>query len=358
MFHWETDFPSPRWSWPEPAVYYSICRHAIFSLCAAQPSRPVLWLPSFFCPEIARSCRDVATIREYRDDCRSALPDWASLQPRPHDLVLAVNYFGVRSPEPWQAWRSAHECILVEDHTQDPFSSWALNSTAEYAVCSIRKTVPVPDGAILWSPIGRPLPPPAEECDWKGPVLKARAMIYKREFLSRFLSSDVKSKFRKMQLQSEALMGHSKCSRISPLSEALLMCGVPKCWRHRRVQNARALLASLADWNHAEPIYRSWPTTHAPFTFPLVFKNQAHRDFYQSCLQRQDVYCPVEWVCETSDANARELSSRILSLPVDHRYGDEDMKRIGDVLRSIDPTPIGQAQRTPESRNVIEHSHF
>jgi hypothetical protein len=355
MFHWETDFPSPRWSWPEPAVYYSICRHAIFSLCAAQPSRPVLWLPSFFCPEVARACRQVATVREYRDDCRSPVPDWTSLQPNPHDLVLAVNYFGVRSPEPWQEWRAEHECILVEDHTQDPFSSWALNSQAEYAVCSIRKTVPVPDGAIVWSPVGRRLPSPSEECDWKGPLLKAGAMLYKRDFLLGSLPPDVKSRFREMQLEAEALMGKSNCSRISPVAEALVMGGVPKCWRQQRVQNACTLLALLADWNHAEPIYRTWPATHAPFTFPLVFESQACRDFYQICLQRQDVYCPVEWVCDTSDVKANELSSRILSIPIDHRYGDEDMKRIATVIKSIDPAPLGQAQQSREERNVIEH---
>jgi hypothetical protein len=358
MFHWETEFPSPRWSWPEPAVYYSVCRHAIFSLCAVQPSKPVLWLPSFFCPEVARFCRQVATICEYRDDCRSQAPEWASLQPGPHDLVLAVNYFGVRSPEPWQKWRAENECILVEDHTQDPFSSWALNSVADYAVCSIRKTVPIPDGAILWSPVGRALPPQPEQCDWKGPMLKAGAMLHKRDFLAGSHPPDVKSKFREMQLGAESLIGQSKCSRISPLAEALLMRGVPQCWRQKRVQNACTLLGLLADWKRAEPIYRTWPAAHAPFTFPLEFANQAYRDFYQICLQRQDVYCPVEWVCETSDVNADQLSSRILSIPIDHRYDDEDMKRIANVIRSIDPTTVDQAKRSRERRNVIEHLQF
>jgi hypothetical protein len=182
-------------------------------------------------------------------------------------------------------------------------------------------------------------------------------MLYKRDFLLGSLPPDVKSRFREMQLEAEALMGKSKCSRISPVAEALVMGGVPKCWRHQRVQNARTLLALLADWNHAEPIYRTWPATYAPFTFPLVFENQACRDFYQICLQGQDVYCPVEWVCDTSDVNANELSSRIISIPIDHRYGDEDMKRIATVIKSIDPAPLGQAQQSREERNVIEHLH-
>src|ERR1043166_6191223 len=132
MFHWEEDFAPPVWTLPEPAVYFMICRHAIAALCSAQPRRTTLWLPTCFCSEVARFCRDVADIREYRDDCRWPEPDWKSLQPQAKDLVLAVNYFGVRSPEPWRNWQAQNTCILVEDHTQDPFSAWALQSDAPY----------------------------------------------------------------------------------------------------------------------------------------------------------------------------------------------------------------------------------
>ena len=60
-------------------------------------------------------------------------PNWKSLLPDKHDLVMAVNYFGVRTKEPWERWRSRHDCIVLEDHSHDPVSSWALTSTADYA---------------------------------------------------------------------------------------------------------------------------------------------------------------------------------------------------------------------------------
>ena len=75
-----------------------------------------------------------------------------------NDVVLAVNYFGVRAGEPWQQWREKHACVLLEDHSHDPVSGWAQSSRADYAFSSLRKTMPVPDGAILWSPLGHPLP--------------------------------------------------------------------------------------------------------------------------------------------------------------------------------------------------------
>lgn len=334
MYHWETEFPQPVWRFPEPAVLYAICRHAIVSLCAVQPSRPVLWLPSFFCPEVARSCREVATVREYHDDCRWPAPRWSTLSPGPRDLVLAVNYFGVRSSEPWSEWRKKTPCVLVEDHTQDPFSTWALHSTAEYAVCSIRKTLSVPDGAILWSPLNLALPPASTGRDWNGSALKAAAMWYKREYLAGNLSPEHKTRFRELQLEGEHLLGASSCSAISPMSEAILSSGVPHLWREQRIENARTLLGAL-HLENAEPAYRDWPEGHAPFTLPIVFPDQQSRDRYQRCLQAEDVYAPVEWVCDSDDRNAMDLSSRILSLPIDHRYDREDMLRIAQAIDQI-----------------------
>lgn len=343
MLHWETDFSGPVWQWPQPAVYFSICRHAIAALCAAQPRRPRLWLPSFFCPEVARSCRSVADIREYRDNCCRPHPDWTTLKPGARDLVLAVNYFGVRSPEPWRKWREQHDCILVEDHTQDPFSYWALTSNAEYAVASIRKTAPLPDGAILWSPKHFSLPPAPAGCDWQGATLKAGAMLYKRSYLEGKTSRGTKAVFREWQLQGEAELGHAEPSTISPISQAILAHGIPKWWRERRSENARTLLAVLQD-GATEPVFNKWPEGHTPFDLPLIFADREERDRSQRFLQAEDVYCPVEWVCDSDDAEAMELSSRILSIPIDQRYGRADMERVAIVLRGIE----GSGHRTRE----------
>ncbi len=354
MLHWETDFTPPLWSFPEPAVYYSVCRHAIAALCAARPQRPTLWLPSFFCPEVARVCRSVSPVREYRDDPRWPAADWNSLRPAAEDLVLAVNYFGVRSPEPWYDWRQQHACILVEDHTQDPFSAWAMESKADYAVCSIRKTVPVPDGAILWSPSNRELPPQPEGTHWEGSTLKAGAMLYKRMYVAGALPLEFKTTFRKLQLSGEAELGCGPESGISPISRALISCGIPKRWREQRVQNARSLLYLLRDWRGGEPLFTTWPDGHAPFDLPFVFASEQERDFYQSSLQKEDIYCPVEWVCETADRNAADLSSRILSIPIDHRYNSDDMERIAGVMMHIEASGAFSSRKAACGRLVMQ----
>jgi len=335
MFQWEADISSPTLSLPQPSVSYLVCRHAIAALCAAQPNRPVLWLPTFFCPEVARFCRSVAQIREYRDDCRWHEPDWSSLQPGSNDLVLAVNYFGVRSPEPWIRWHEQRPCILVEDHTQDPFSSWSLRSNADYAVCSVRKTLPVPDGAIVWSPRRLPLPAPPAEDHWRGSMLKLSAMVYKRDYLAGTIPAGCKDRYRELQLSGEQELGTAAISSMSPVSEAVLAVGIPDRWRKRRIENTRGLLRSLEGWKTAVPVFTTWPEGHAPFDVPLVFPDQTARDQCQRELQSQNIFCPVEWVCDTPDQVASDLSSRILSIPTDCRYTAEDMARISSALLRI-----------------------
>lgn len=335
MFHWETEFAPPVWQLPEPSVSYLVCRHAIAALCAAQPSRPVLWLPTFFCPEVASFCRPLAEIREYRDDCRWPEPEWSTLNTGTRDLVLAVNYFGIRSPEPWRKWRKNHPCVLVEDHTQDPFSVWSLESNADYAVCSLRKTLPLPDGAILWSPVGRLLPVGPSTDHWQSSMLRLSAMVYKRDYLLGTVPAECKPRYRELQLSGERELSAAEISSMSPVSQAILTRGVPKQWREKRIENARALLEAIDGWRIGRPVFTKWPQGSAPFDVPVVFQDATARDKFQQRLREQNIFCPVEWVCETSDPDASDLSSRILSIPIDHRYSPEDMSRISSVLVGI-----------------------
>src|SRR5438105_9613464 len=279
MFHWDDNLTPPFWTLPTPSRFYLLCRHAIADLCASRANRPVLWLPTFLCPEIAHFCRKVAILREYRDDCRWPEPDWCSLRPGDGDMVLAVNYFGVRGAEPWRDWSTRNPgSVLIEDHTQDPLSSWAINSLADYAVCSLRKTLPVPDGAMLWSPSGRSLPPIPHQGCWQGSFVKLGAMLYKKQYLEGTVPASIKSRYREWQLVGEQQLSETEISTMSPVAEAILSRGIPKSWRECRMQNARILLSQLSLLKVAQPVFTSWPEGHAPFDVPLVFPSQSERD--------------------------------------------------------------------------------
>ncbi len=334
-FHW-LGLPEPPFlSWPSNVRSFLLGRHAVAALTHMDsPQHASLWLPSYFCPEVADACRSTCELREYRDDPRWREPAWNTLQPAAGDFVLAVNYFGVREGGPWQKWRQSHPCVLVEDHTQDPFSPWSLNSTADYAFASLRKTLPVADGALLWSPRGLPLPKQLTEAsnDWRGSALKMAALLRKADYLAGRGGDELKPLFRDLQARGEQLLRTGDISAMTPYTLAYIANGAPAQWRERRLQNASRLAERLAELKGVELMFGRWPTGAVPFTLLLMFESQNERDRYQLELQRHRIYCPVHWACQTGDADATDLSFRVLSLPIDQRYGESEMDRIADVI--------------------------
>jgi hypothetical protein len=333
-FHLPVDAPGPYHRWPEGAVWFALGRHALQALLP-RLGAPKLWLPDYFCHEVAEHWRELAEVQLYEDDPRWPEPRWESLRPGPRDAVVAVNYFGVRSGEPWRAWRERTECVLVEDHAHDPASEWATASAADYAFTSLRKTLPVPDGAILWSPRGLELPEqPAGGAD--GSELKLAAMLFKGEYLGGG-DDELKERFRRLQIDGEARLAESPVAGGSPATREAIVRGVPLPWRAKRAENAARLIAALHDWDAAQPLFTEWPADAAPLGAAFVFASQDARDRVRNALGEAGVYCPVHWAdaATSSSDRVRQLAERILTIPADWRYSAADMARIALLLRSI-----------------------
>ena len=332
-FHLPVDSPGPYHRWPEGAVWFALGRHALQALLQRLGTRK-LWLPDYFCHEVARHWAEVAGVQLYADDPRWPEPSWETLRPEPRDAVVAVNYFGVRTGDPWFSWRERTECVLVEDHAHDPASEWANASEADYAFSSLRKTLPVPDGAILWSPRGLPVPDqPSGGAD--GSELKLAAMLLKGEYLGGG-DDHLKDRFRRLQLDGEERLAESGVSGASPATREALVRGVPLPWRAKRAENVARLLAALHDWEGAEPLFTEWPADAAPLGAVYVFESAAERDRVRELLREGGVYCPVHWAdaAESGSERVRDLAQRILTIPTDWRYAAADMARIASLVRA------------------------
>lgn len=337
--------PGSRLPWPEPHRMYGLATHAVMVLWDTLPAiaRRTLHVPEYFCPEVVTAWRRHGIeIREYSDDPRLVEPVWSTLVPREGDVVLAVNFFGVRSGEHWTHWRRRHpDVLLVEDHSHDPGSPWARHSGADYAFASLRKTLPVSDGAILWSPGGAALPASPPQAGSIGSELKWAAMKSKQEYLA---GADVdKGSFRTMQIEGERALLSSDRSSITTRSSRLVGRGLPEAWRARRRQNVRLLIELIGGAASMRPLFTAWPRGHCPFNVVLLFDTEARRDACRAHLIGSGIYPPVHWAQPaTSSRRARELASVILTIPADQRYDTSDMRRVAAVLRSFDDKPASQ----------------
>ncbi|MFB3814146.1 MAG: hypothetical protein ACE14L_08540 [Terriglobales bacterium] len=332
-FHWQGLPAGPFVRLPGPANYYLLGRHALLALLD-QLRAPVLWVPEYFCTDVLASCARRVEIRRYDDSPSRACPRWESLTPTPDDVVLAVNYFGIRDHTCWNEWHAGYPCVLVEDHSHDPLGPSAAKSRADYCFSSLRKTLPVPDGGILWSPLGRPLPLEPSGCPGTGSAKKLTAMLLKAEYLSGSASPQLKERFRRLQLEGEAGLEQVEMAAASPFTREMLRDGVPRRWRKQREENTRFLLKALAGWHAAKPLFTKWPNRAAPLGLVVVFSSPSARDETRRRLCAENVYCPVHWPAPAdAPEHVRDLAARILTVPADQRYTTADMQRVARLLR-------------------------
>ncbi len=332
-FHWMGLPPGPFIPWPESPRWYLLGRHALVALLQSLPqgSRR-LWVPSYFCFDVAEYWRSFLEVATYSDDPRRAEPDWSTLRPARGDIVVAVNFFGVRSGDAWRVWHQHNPFLLVEDHSHDPVSGWALQSNAEYAFASLRKTLPVPDGAILWSPRGLSLPTSGTG-EGSTSALKLAAMLWKREYLDGGSTPDAKLIFRAWQQAGERAFDKSQVSHATSFSQQYLSFGAPAKWRERRAANARRLLSRLRNKTGFRPIFSAWPQEAAPLGAVFEFESLTQRDATRQRLQEHRIYCPVHWPATAGcDPAARDLAARLLTIPTDQRYGARDMEKIAAIV--------------------------
>ncbi|MBI82437.1 MAG: hypothetical protein CMJ81_04505 [Planctomycetaceae bacterium] len=340
-FAWPGPVEQPLLAWPRPHVLLGLGRSAVLTLLRhVAPAGATLHVPSFFCPSVIDFWRRSGiSLFTYSDHPGQAQPDWSTLNAREGEWVLAMNYFGVRDANRWNAWKGSHPGVqVIEDHTHDPLSRWAMHSTADYAFASLRKTFPAPDGALLWSPLGKPLPcePVCGPCH--GSALKLAGMILKREFLAGSCRREPdRTVFRDFETSGESLLQSKGMLPVSPWSRVLLESGYPLSWRTRRLSNVqefcRRFEQDLPANSRVSLLFSQWPEGHCPLNPVLVFCDEQQRERARAGLIGERVFTPVHWQLGAGAGPVGYgLSKRLLTIPLDHRAGPADVLRVVDVI--------------------------
>lgn len=300
-----------------------------------------LHMPSYFCMGVAEALSAEVPLVWYRHLPDGRGPRFETLRAVAGDVVVAQNLFGRDEQAAWDTWIRAHPGVTVlEDHSHDPFSTWARASSAAYAVASLRKTLPLPDGGLLWSPRGLTLPQPTGG-ESPGAHLKLAAMLLKQAWLGG--RAVPKDDFRALQQRGErALLGST--GPASALTAAVLPLLDLAGLRAASTRNARALIAQLPSATPAWTVLTGGPHDAAPFRVQLVCASEAGRDSLLGHLARHQIFAPVHWRQHraglwSGDAEAADLASRMLTVPVDHRCGPDDVRRVAEVLRAVAAEP-------------------
>ncbi len=253
-------------------------------------------------------------------------------------LLFIHAYYGVDTWKPMRSllktWKKEGICIM-EDVTQSYYLESA-GAEADYVVGSLRKWYPIPDGGFV----------AADESICRKGMVSADEFTQKRlGFLTEkwnYLHGEGKAEekagmkerfLRKNREMEEWLDCHEGAGKMS--REALeMLAGIDEeACREQRKKNYRYLYGKLKNKTQFWPILPE--TDGAAPLYLAVYARE--REELQRFLKSHDIYAPVLW--PVGEANGSSLSKEegyifehMLALPIDQRYGREEMERVAAVL--------------------------
>ncbi|WPZ36034.1 hypothetical protein T8K17_07790 [Thalassobaculum sp. OXR-137] len=312
-----------RWTQGEDWLGFHNARSAFAHLVRGLAPGTV-WLPSYLCADMDAGAGPA--IRRYGVGPVLDLDDAAfEAALAPGDLVVAVAYFGapvcrrlrdlaLRRPDvTWLEDRAQALSVPIED---DIPGAWRLFSP--------RKLLGTAEGGLLVGPVsGLPMPsltlPPVEH----DAAAEARAAAATRDHIAEAYRRYVAIE-RDHAVADLAMSGRTR---------RILAAASPDDMARRRRENLAILDARLD--RYAAPVVERLRGSAAPFGYPLLLADG--RDAVAARLAADGVFCAVHWralgAAETADPVATRLRDGMLTLPLDHRYGPEDMTGLADRVR-------------------------
>ena len=317
------------------ATYYADGRQALIHLYQTQGWQR-LWMPEYFCYDVIASLKEAGLNLEFYIDCPTNQNDSGTLEEmqrhgifKEGDAVLRVNYFGMRP------YRSSEKLTVpvVEDHTHDLIGGWATHSTADWCIASLRKTLPVPEGGMLWSPIGHQLPAglPLTEENERIASIRWNAMRLKARYLAGVTVEKVE--FRKGYVETEEYFDHAQVCALDKVSQEYLKTFDIRSWYNQKRENWELLKYIKKD---GVQVISPESIGCYPFSLVLLFDSPEERDKVRKTLIEYQVYPAVLWnVPDTASCEVKNFSRRMLSIHCDARYTADDIQQMKTIIESI-----------------------
>ncbi|MDE6386376.1 MAG: hypothetical protein K2L82_01065 [Lachnospiraceae bacterium] len=266
-------------------------------------------------------------------------------------VFFLMHYFGMVQPEETltqiQILCKEHDIAIIEDTTHSIFTK--ERTIGDYCIASLRKWMPIPEGAVIYS-INQ-LPAMWQELEHAKTSYKIHAMVLKQLFLGqadgyRELENVelVNEAYRRIFVNEEERIGESgELYAISYLSAFLLQCIDISEIRDCRATNYRHLGEelfengiSLYNWQENRKNTQAiWADMLVPFT-ALLYVEDKDRDSFRNYLEEHRIYCAVHWSVESEEqrrhANVPEWSGNLISIPIDQRYGEAHMRYLAEII--------------------------
>ena len=318
------------------ANYYADGRQPLIHLYESQGWKR-LWVPEYFCYDVITSLKEAGLEIVFYTDFPGYKDDDAtlgSIQKKGHfrhtDAVLRVNYFGLRA---YRSYENLPVAAVIEDHTHDLIGDWARKSTADWCIASLRKTLPVPEGGVLWSPKGLKLPDPPVSLEKNEDIASIRWEAMEKK--ARYLAGDdmEKSSFRFGYVDTEEFFDTCDVCALDRRSREYLSSFDILSWYQKKKTNW-SLLKNLS----CEDLEVLMPedSNCYPFSLVLVFDSRNRRDRVRKALIDSNVYPAILWyIPSPAEGDVLMMSNNMLSIHCDGRYSEEDIEQLKLIIQKV-----------------------
>ncbi len=321
-----------------PYTLFGIGRFAIGSLISQMVKEAGwkrIWMPSYFCPLITAYIKSLISVSSYPIIPGKEIKV-SDLLIKQGEVLFVNNLFGINQKPDYSVYQG--KITVIEDHTHDPYSDWSCTSQADWCFASLRKTIPLPDGGVLWSPAGHTLPdaPDLTIEHRLSSLSKFSAMLAKERYLNGKII--LKQLIRDLFISGEnGYNNASENSGISAISRHSWNHFPVQKWRTVRKHNYHYLARLLKKLDGLEIFCNNHIKNVVPFSVVILLKDSKSRDSIRKTLISKNIYPSVLWDLAEDEHNLPEnikFSQRMLSIHCDMRYSRRDMDYIYEQIKS------------------------
>lgn len=318
------------------ANLYADGRQALIHLYQSQGWER-LWMPEYFCYDVVESLKQAGLNLRFYADYPGNSGDSKTLEDiqrrgffKPKDAVFRVNYFGTRS------FRSPEQlpvAAVVEDHTHDLIGGWAMNSHADWCIASLRKTLPIPEGGILWSPTGLKLPDAPTKSEENERIASVRWEAMKLK--TRYLAGEKveKAAFRAGYVDTEPFFDTAPVCALDESSVEYLRSFDIQDWYKKKRDNWE-ILSGIRKEGLKVLGFENYGCY--PFSLILLFDSPTDRDRVRKAMIEHQMYPAILWnIPAPTEGEIFEFSRGMLSIHCDARYSREDILTMKSIIESV-----------------------
>lgn len=289
-------------------------------------------LPEFICESVLR-CFNRENIRFYKvtENGQIDLDDLLSKIDLKTDGIFLMHYFGTLQSETIlneiRKIADKNKIVVIEDMTHSLFS--AKRTIGDYMIASVRKWMPIPLGGVVYS---KKELPSIRGIEKSYDNERLYGMILKDLYLNKAL--DCNETYRKIFEKCEKdLDKKDNIEFLSDISRFIISCMDVKTMINRRKTNYNYLMKKFREIG-LNPICKL-NKDECPFVYPIRVPD---RNEFRKYLIENQIYCAVHWPFDNYLINERKMalknSKTLISLPIDQRYGEEDMDYMINVVKT------------------------